>query len=374
MKLEPFLLERWAAKYRTASPPIRYDLAASTGPHWTVDEVLDLGGEAARAALGQLELKYAPASGTPGLRQAIADCYGCDPDCIVVMTGGSEALSVVLCLFAETGANVVLPSLLFPAIPAMARAWGYQLRPYELAPDDSFAHRADRILGCVDEATRLVLVNSPHNPTGGVIEPSELETLAAGLAERGIPLLVDEVYHPLYFAENAETAVGLPNTIVIGDMSKAYSLSGLRVGWVIDADETRRDRLIDARGYFTISNSVATECLAEVALNHRDRLLKRLKDVAHTNLTALDEFMRSHTDLLEWVRPVGGTTAFPWLRDGRDTRPLCESFAARGVLTVPGDCFDAPNHFRVGFATQASGFRDALEIASEVMQQSECRT
>ena len=212
-----------------------------------------------------------------------------------------------------------------------------------------------------------------HNPTGAVIEPSELAILAESLAEREIPLIVDEVYHPLYFDARATTAAPPPNTIIIGDLSKAYSLSGLRIGWVIDADRARRERLIDARGYFTISNSVVTEFLAAIALNNRQRLLERLERVTRANLTALDEFMRTSGGVLSWVRPVGGTTVFPWLKDGGSSRPLCEFLAARGVLTAPGDCFDSPDHFRIGLGAQAAGFRDALAIVSEVLHEAQWR-
>jgi aspartate/methionine/tyrosine aminotransferase len=235
--------------------------------------------------------------------------------------------------------------------------------------DDGFEHRAERILRAVDANTRLVLVNSPHNPTGAVINPAELAMLAESLAERELPLVIDEVYHPLYFDAAAATAASLPNTIVIGDMSKAYSLSGLRIGWVIDRNATRRERLVDARGYFTISNSVITELLASVALENRARLLERLERVACANHAALTDFMRANDRVLGWIRPAGGTTAFPWLKGGGDTRPLCETLAARGVLTVPGECFDSPNHFRIGFGVQASGFREALAIASEVLRE-----
>lgn len=368
MDLEPFLLDRWLANYQFASPPIRYDLAASTGPKWTLDEVLELGGEDARAELGKLKLSYAPPNGGIELRTAIANCHGVDPESVVVTTGASEALAVVFCLMAEPGANVVLPSLVFPAIPVLARAWGHNVRRYELSRDEGFEHRADRILSIVDDATKLVLVNSPHNPTGTVVEPRELAMLAERLAEREIPLLVDEVYHPLYFGTQATTAAQLPNTIVVGDLSKAYSLSGLRIGWVIDADHLRRKRIVDARGYFTISNSVVTEFFGGIALRNRDRLLERLERVARANLAALDEFMQASESVLSWVRPFGGTTAFPWLKRGGDSRPLCESLAARGVLTAPGDCFDAPEHFRIGFGVQAHGFRDALAVAAEVLR------
>jgi aspartate/methionine/tyrosine aminotransferase len=112
----------------------------------------------------------------------------------------------------------------------MAEAWGLGVRTYELERGKRFEHSADRILAAVDERTRLVVVNSPHNPTGAVMPPLEVAKLAEALASREIPLLVDEVYHPLYFGAAAPSAARLRNTIVVGDMSKALSLSGLRIG------------------------------------------------------------------------------------------------------------------------------------------------
>ncbi len=368
MKLEPFLLERWMSSYQFSTPPIEFDLASSTGPKWTVREVLEIGGEEAKARLDELELSYAPANGGCELREAIADCHGSDAERVVVTTGASEAISILLCLSAEPGSNVVLPSLIFPAIPVQAGAWGHEVRTYSLTREDGFEHRADRILNQVDESTKLVFVNSPHNPTGAVIARRELAKLAESLADRGIILVVDEVYHPLYYGTPGETAAGLPNTVVVGDLSKAYSLSGLRIGWVIDGDEKRRHEIIDARGYFTISNSIATELLAAVALGGRCRLLDRLERVARSNLTALFAFMQAHADVLDWIPPLGGTTCFPWVKDSQSSRPLCEALAAGGVLTIPGECFDAPSHFRIGFGTQASGFSKALEIFAEVLE------
>jgi aspartate/methionine/tyrosine aminotransferase len=198
---------------------------------------------------------------------------------------------------------------------------------------------------------------------------AELARLAEALAGRGATLVADEVYHPLYFdAGRAASAAVLPNTIVVGDMSKALSLSGLRIGWLIDRDAERRDRLIDARSYFTISGSPITEAIAAIALDAQSAIFARLQATATENLHALDAFFAAHRGLLEWVRPRGGTTAFPWFADGRDARPFCEALARAGVLVAPGDCFGSKEHFRVGFAAETSGFADALAVAAEVLR------
>jgi aspartate/methionine/tyrosine aminotransferase len=272
-----------------------------------------------------------------------------------------------LCLLSEPGANAVAPDPGFSAIPVMARAWGLDVRTYALSAANGFEHSADRILAASNERTRLVVVNSPHNPTGAVMPPLEVAKLADALASRGVPLLVDEVYHPLYFGAAAPSAARLRNTIVVGDMSKALSLSGLRIGWLIERDAERRERLIDLRSYFTISGSPITEAIAAIALAARHKVLERLESVTRKNLELLDELMHEQRRLIGWVRPAGGTVAFPWWLDGRDSRPFCQALASAGVLMAPGDCFDAPAHFRVGFGAQVDRFKAALGIAADVI-------
>lgn len=366
MKLPPFKLDLWLAAHEFAMPPIRYNLASSTGPLWTFAELMSLGG-GSPAMLDALTLSYAPPQGGKLLRERIAMMHGVDPEHVLVMTGASEALITLTCLFAVDGGSIVLPKPAYPAVPVLARAWGLKVREYELSTSDGFAQTADLVLAAVDASTRVVFVNTPHNPTGSVMSASEQRKLAEALAARGIPLIVDEVYHPLYFAGEGRSATALPNTIVLGDFAKALSIPGLRTGWLIDRDAKRREALLDMRSYFTISGSPLTEAVGAHALAHVPAILERLREVAHANLALLTQFMHEHRDVLGWAPPAGGTTCFPWLRDGRDARPLCEALAKAGVLAAPGDCFDMPAHLRVGFGAMRSGYSDALKIFGAVL-------
>jgi aspartate/methionine/tyrosine aminotransferase len=369
MRIPPFLLDQWLATYEFASPPIRYNLASSTGPRWTLGDLLSLGDGAGLQQFGDLRLSYLPPQGAEALRKQVAALHDVDPDWVVITTGASEALSALYCLASEPAASITLPSPSFPAMPVMARAWGLNVSTYALDRTDGFKQSAERVLAAVSESTRLVLVNTPHNPTGSVMPQTELARLAANLEQRLIPLVVDEVYYPLYHsAPVSASAAQLLNTIVVGDLSKALSLPGLRIGWLIDRDARRRERLIDLRSYFTISGSPLTEAIAAHALANRDEILARLRAVAAANLVALADFMSTHDDTLAWVAPAGGTTVFPWLRDGSDARDLCVALANAGVLFAPGYCFDAPEHFRLGFGTQSEGFAQALNIASETLR------
>ncbi|MEJ2457159.1 MAG: aminotransferase class I/II-fold pyridoxal phosphate-dependent enzyme [Novosphingobium sp.] len=367
MKLPPFLLDRWLADHEFTSPPIGCNLASSTGPTWRLNDLLALSGNGTDA-LAETMLSYAPPMGAPDLREAIGAFLNVDPEWVTVTTGASEALSILLCLAAEPGATIAAPAPGYPAVDVLARAWGMEVRRYALTRATRFLQDSTTVLAAVDDTTRLALVASPHNPTGSVMPRSEMEALAAALAERDVPLVADEVYHPLHFGAAAQSVADLPNAVAVGDMSKALSLPGLRIGWIVDRDAARRERIIDARSYFTISGSPLTERIATLALDARSALLDRLTRTADANLVTLETWIADQ-DQLDWERPAGGPIAFPWFRDGRDTRHFCERLAARGVLLAPGDCFEMPAHFRIGLGAQPELFREALAIMAQTLSE-----
>lgn len=371
MKLPPFKLDLWLAAHEFATPPIRYNLASSTGPAWTLGEIValdstDLAGSDIRK-LDQLKLTYAPPEGGKLLRERIAARHGVDPECVLVMTGASEALMALICYFAGPGANIVLPMPVYPAVPMLARAWGLGVREYVLDPQRAFSQDAATVLAAIDDSTRAVFVNTPHNPTGSVMPAAEQRKLAQALASRGIPLIVDEVYHPLYFDAPVPSASGIPGTIVLGDFAKALSLPGLRIGWLVERDPERRAAFLDLRSYFSISCSILNEAIGAHALANADAILGRLETVARGNLALLTSFMQKHADVIGFPAPAGGTTCFAYFRDGRDARPFCAALAKEGVLVAPGDCFDMPAYMRVGFGAQREGYAQALEIFGSVL-------
>jgi aspartate/methionine/tyrosine aminotransferase len=363
LKLPRPLLSHWMAPFEHATPPIRYNLASSTGPSWTFGELLALDGGRLRAEMESMAVEYAPTEGTSGLREQIGTLHGVDPDWVIVTTGASEALSLLMCVASETGASVAVPSPGYPSTEAMAIGHGLKIRRYRLEAARSFRQDKSIVLSAVDASTRLVVVNSPHNPTGSVMEGGELRDLAAYLKDRSVPLVSDEVFHRLYFASEQPTAASVPGVIVVGDMSKCLSLPGLRVGWIIDADAERRAQLIEARDHFSLSSSPLMEAFAALALREHPRLLAKLASGARANLFALEEFIHSSPARLDWVKPAGGTLAFPWLKDGSDSTALCTAWTKAGVLTVPGTTYDMPSHIRIGFAlADPRDFKQALEL------------
>jgi aspartate/methionine/tyrosine aminotransferase len=361
MQVPPFLLDEWLNEYHFRSEPPEFDLASSTGPRWSVRDLLGWMTGEEKQLLEETPALYSPATGSPMLRQAVADLQGVTSQDVQIVTGASEALLILFYLAAEPGANVVLPFPLYPPVPVEARLFGLEPRFYHLRREHDFAIDIDEVKNLVDDKTRFILVNSPHNPTGAVLSNAQMRELHDFAVERGIQFISDEVYHPIYHKDETQSAAVLPHAIVLGSFSKALSLSGLRVGWIIDRDPARQRQYADARGYFTISNSPLTEHLALVALRQRDLILARTSKIVTANLQLLDQFFAEWKDELGWVRPGGGMICFPWLKRGGDARVFCRAVAERGTLLAPGDCFQMPEHFRLGFGVMEEGFGTALQ-------------
>jgi aspartate/methionine/tyrosine aminotransferase len=365
MHLKPFLLDMWLDEYEH---DIEFNLAASTGPGWTVNELLTLAGDDERQLFLNHKVAYGRPAGYGALRSGIAEMQGVGVECVQVVAGASEALVVLMWLAAEPGANVILPRPGFPTFSALPESLGLETRFYRIRKENDFRIDVEEIKLLADARTKLILVNSPHNPTGATVSDAEMENLHGFTSGRGIQLVSDEVYHPIYHGRETKSAARLPQATVIHDFSKAFPLAGVRTGWMIEHDPKRRQQYWNARAYFSISNNTAGEMLAEIAMRKRDIVLRKTQEAASRNLERLDRFMAEHRETLGWIRPQGGMTAFPWLVNGENARPFCQAAAERGLLLAPGDCFDVPSHFRLGFAASGNQFPRALDRLGEFVK------
>ena len=364
MQLKPFLLDMWLDRYEHG---IEFNLAASTGPRWTLSEILSLASDEERQRFLNHDLVYSRPAGAEGLRLAIAEMQGVSVDSVQVVTGASEALLILMWLAAESGANVILPQPGFTTFSALPESLRIEIRYYAVRKENDFRIDIDEIKKLADRNTKLILMNSPHNPTGTTISDADLDSLHEFAWSRGIQLVSDEVYHPIYHGQTTKSAARLPHATVIHDFSKAFPLSGIRTGWMIERDPKRRERYWNARAYFSISNNTAGEMLAEIAMRNRHTVLGKSQETATRNLRQLDALMREHRETLGWIPPRGGMTAFPWLVNGENSRAFCQAAAEQGILLAPGDCFNAPSHFRLGFAAVTEKFPQALNRLAELV-------
>jgi aspartate/methionine/tyrosine aminotransferase len=202
--------------------------------------------------------------------------------------------------------------------------------------------------------------------------------------ERNIILLSDEVYRPLFHGITpAEPEfppsilnMGYENTICTGSLSKAYSLAGIRVGWIASPSREITEKCALARDYTTISVSILDQQVAAFALdpNCIHALLGRNITLARTNLELVERFVITHDEYCSWVKPVAGTTAFvKFSRDGQpiDAREFCKQLQDKmGVMFLPGDCFGEQykGFVRIGYCNRTEIVRQGLEEARKFMR------
>src|ERR1700678_1029965 len=365
MQLKPFLLDIWLDAYEHG---IEFNLAASTGPSWTLNEILSLAKDEERERFLNQKIVYSRPAGADGLRSAIAEMHGVDADAVQVVTGASEALLILMWLAAEPGANVILPQPGFTTFSALPESLRLETRYYAVRKENGFRIDVEEVKKLADRNTKLILMNSPHNPTGATISDAEFDSLRQFTATREIQLVTDTRYHPIYHGQATRSASRLPHATVIHDFSKAFPLAGVPPGWMIEHDTKRRELHWNARTIFSISNNTAGEILAEIAMRHRDIVLGKTQETATRNLQQLASFMSEHRETLGWIPPRGGATAFPWLVSGENSRAFCQAAAEQGILLAPGDCWDAPSHFRLGFAAMTGKFPDALDRLGEFVK------
>jgi aspartate/methionine/tyrosine aminotransferase len=369
MRFAPFLLDHWLNRYQHSEPPIEYDLAASTGPKWTVRELLALDGGDRVEELLDTRLEYMRLEGTRALCEAIAEMEGARAEEVQITTGAAEGILLLFALAAEPGANVLVPSPGFPSFYEVSRGLGLEIRSYHQRAENQFRVDLNEIKRLADTRTKILLVNTPHNPSGSVLSDGELTALHDFAIERGIQFVSDQVYHPIYHGRATATAARLPQATVLGDFSKALCLPGLRLGWIIERDRQRMEQYRSARAYFTASGTALGEGMALIALRNREKIFARARKVTTANLSLLDGFFKEHARIFDWVRPQGGMTAFPWMKSGEDSRAFCTEAAEQGVLLAPGDCFGMPAHFRIGFGATAEKFPRGLGRLSKIVEQ-----
>ena len=364
MKLVPFVLEEWLGKYRDSAV---HHLGMSTGPRWTLAELRALMTDPERDAFDRAALTYCPTNGRESLRAELAAMYGADPKEIVVFNGGAEALLAMFFVDGEPGANVVVPTPSFAPFLEVPTALGVEARRYPLRIEDGFALDADAVMRLTDARTKLILVNTPHNPSGALVDESAIKELDAFAQRNGIHLVVDEVYHPIYHGVKQRSAGEYTRASVLGDFSKSFSLPGLRIGWILERDARRRHELENAHAYFTVSASMLSELLAEVAARNRETIWNRARTGSAKNLALLTQWCAENEEAVEWLRPRGSMTAFPRLRGVADARAFCVAAAEAGVLLALGEAFGAPAHFRIGFGLEMPRYDEALAILSDVL-------
>jgi len=353
MRIADFALERYFARWEFA---VEHLLCASDVQGYPLADLLAMADDETRGLWDGLHLGYTESTGHPLLRREIASLYDTvDADEVLTFAGAEEAIFCLVNVLVGPGDHVVATWPGYQSLYEVARAAGAEVTLHELHEHHRWALDLDLLRRQVTPATRLIVANLPHSPTGMLADRATYGSLVAIAAEAGAHILVDEVYRGLEFDAADQLPAGadvLPRGISLGVMSKAYAMAGLRIGWLASHDRDLLARVAAFKDYTTICSSAPSEILSIIALRARDRVLARSRGIVAANLELLDAFFDDWADRFTWVRPRAGSIGFPRLtvpgvRIDDWAAALVE---AEGVLLLPGSKFDHPgNHFRIGF-------------------------
>ena len=357
-RFRPFLLERWFAQHEFAAP---FVLCASDCETMRVDELLALSPGAADALAAQ-RLGYTESTGHPELRAAIARQYGAiAPDEVLVHAGAEEAIFTLMHAALAPGDHVLVHAPGYQSLSEIARGLGCDVTLLETRHEDGWALDPDAVAARIRPRTTLLVINTPHNPTGAHLSGERFDALVALARRHGLTMLSDEVYRGLEYEAGDRLPAACDRyerAVSLGVMSKSYGLAGLRIGWVATRARDLIARMAAVKDYTTICCAAPSELLATVALGAGERIIARNRAIIRENLAAAEAFMARQAGHLEWVRPRAGPVAFPRFVGPVDVEAFCAAVLREaGVLLAPGTLF-APGSraFRLGL-----GRRDFAE-------------
>ena len=350
MQISPFKIERYFAKYEFN---VDYVLCGSDCESMTVDELLAFEPDAAER-FHQLWLGYTESQGSPTLRHEISQIYHkITPEQVLVHTGAEEAIFLFMHAMLGPEDHVIVHWPCYQSLMEVARSIGCKMTLWKADEAQGWALDPDDLKQMIKSNTRVIVVNTPHNPTGFLMPEPTFQEVSHIASENGIILFSDEVYRESEYRIEDRLPAACDfggHTVSLGVMSKTYGLPGLRIGWIATRNENVYKRMAVLKDYTTICNSAPAEFLAELALQHRSALVERTQQIILSNLNVLDGFFDRHSDRFAWQRPRAGSIGFPKFLDG-DVEVFCGSLVKKaGVLLLPGTVYDDPgNHFRIGF-------------------------
>ena len=349
MKLPPFKLERYFAKYEFNT---EFLLCSSDCEAMSIADLLAMEAGAAEK-FQNVWLGYTESLGSPALRKEIAGIYSSiQPEQILVHTGAEEAIFLFMHAVLKENDHIIVHAPHYQSLSEVAKGIGCQVSPWLAREENGWALDLDELRHLMRTTTKAIIINTPHNPTGYLMSRTDFDELHKFAQEKKLILFCDEVYRESEYnsADRLPAACDYgEHAVSLGVTSKTYAMAGLRIGWVATKNKKIFDAMASLKDYTTICNSAPSEFLSEVALRNRQQLIDRNLGIILGNLAIVDGLFKQHSSLFTWVRPRAGSMGFPKLLRGT-VEGFCDDLAKKaGVLLLPGTMYDdSRNHFRLG--------------------------
>ena len=337
--------------------------------------------QAATRAIEQNFTKYTPTGGTTPLREAICAWHkrelgsSYEPKECIVSVGGKHAIFNAVCALVQSGDEVLIPAPYWVSYPDIVKFAGGTPVIVETRADNNFCVSAQAIEAAMTPRTKLLIVDSPCNPTGAVVPAEEYERICGLCKRRGVWLMGDECYSHFVYPPGEPFSVARldgskPHLIIVGSMSKTFAMTGWRIGYAL-APQPLIDAMIKLQSQSTSNPTSVAQAAA----------LEAMRGPMDSVAVMLAEYTRRRARIVEGLRAIPGVTctepggafyAFPnvaaHLANGsssstlpKDATELSRQLLEKAhVAVVPGEAFGAPGHLRISYATSLERIEEGL--------------
>ena len=337
---------------------------------------------AAKKALDIGFTKYTPAAGTPELKKAICDKFLKDngltyqPNQIVVSSGAKSSLYHAICALVDEGDDVILPSPFWLTYPELVKLAGGNCIYVQTKRENGFKITAQELQQAVTPKTKCLILNSPNNPTGAIYTEEEIKAIAKVVEDAGIWVISDEIYEKLVYEGEKHYSIACVNeylkehTVIINGMSKTYSMTGWRLGYLAAPNEVAK--AISSMQSHTTSNACSiTQYASTVALTDAegDVFIENMQKVFDERRKLMIEELKDVEDIV-CIKPLGAFYVFIDVSglygktyEGTEitgSLSFADCALKKGVALIPGIAFGDDNCIRLSYAISIEDIKEGL--------------
>lgn len=374
MQIEPFALERWMTRWELV---VTHDICESGIKPLSLGDVMGLipasEAEVLEQRIHEMPLGYSEARGTEELRSVLASTYAntsCDD--ILITTGAIEANYLLFNVLLKAGDHVVVVDPAYQQLASVPKAIGCQVDHLSVVHDDGYYYDLDELRGMVRPDTRLIVINTPHNPTGCMLSDSDLNEIVELARENNCWILCDEAYrwieHPGGMAIPGPMRGRYEKGISVGTVSKPFGVPGLRIGWFAAPAEIAQAAW-GIRDYVSLSPAKLSDLIATAVIRNREAIFARNREIIGANLAIANQWFADNADIVSWQAPKAGLLAMMRYAADLDSSTVADRLAGDvGVMLAPGDAFGMPGALRVGIGQDPRIFREGLEMTAQFLR------
>lgn len=366
MKIRDFGVEIWMNEFENQC---EFNLAETCVASLTIEQLLQLSGrnDTALSELLPMKLTYGAIDGSDRLRDNICDLYTNQKrENIVVTHGTIGANALIYETLVSPGDHVISVLPTYQQHYSIPESYGAEVDILPLREQNAFLPDLEELRSLMRPDTRLIAINNPNNPTGSLMDQAFLDRIAGIARKAGAYVICDEVYRGIdQEGDGFTTSMAdiYERGISTAGVSKVFSLAGLRLGWIA-APTNVIEAVARHRDYNTISVGMINDYFASMALEAKDKILARSREITRTNLAVLEDWVEGEPSI-SWIKPESATITLLKYDFDMPSRDFCVRLLKEtGVLFTPGSALDMDGYVRIGFANSTEILKAGLEHVS----------